>query len=299
MTDTPLVSIALCTYNGAKYLKQQIDTLLNQTYTNIEIVITDDQSSDDTLSILEQYAAADSRIIIHKNEKNLGYAKNFEKAIHLCKGKYIALSDQDDIWALNKIELLVNAIGNALLIYHDSEFVDNEEQSLGKMSDVLNMYSGNDPLALVFDNCVSGHSCMFKAELLPQLGPFNPKLFHDWWIAFVAANKGSIVYLNEVLVKYRRHHEAITTILTANMKVAKVKQKFPELNIPWIEHCSTFKGKRQVVIKQVLDNYDKKGLKSNLKFFFFLVRYLKPLFFTKKKSDGSKFNYARKMAFRK
>ena len=106
----PLVSIAMATYNGEKYLSKQIDSLVNQSYKNIEIVVVDDCSSDDTINILETYEKNFPFIHIHKQPSNNGVTKTFNNAINLCKGKYIATCDQDDIWELNKIEILVNAI---------------------------------------------------------------------------------------------------------------------------------------------------------------------------------------------
>ena len=103
--NIPLVSIALCIYNGERFLKEQLETLVNQTYKNIEIVAVDDCSTDSSVLILETYKAKYPFINIHRNARNLGYVKNFEKAISLCKGDFIALSDQDDIWDPDKIKL--------------------------------------------------------------------------------------------------------------------------------------------------------------------------------------------------
>src|SRR5690606_18169426 len=108
--------IALCTYNGGKYLIEQLDSLVKQDYPNIEIIIVDDCSKDTTLSILNSYSLHYPNIKIHVNENNLGYKKNFEKAIQLCNGEYIALSDQDDIWKLDKISKLINSIEKSVLI---------------------------------------------------------------------------------------------------------------------------------------------------------------------------------------
>ena len=115
----PLISIALCTYNGEKYLREQLDTLVDQTYKNLEIIIVDDCSTDSTMQILEEYAEQYINIKVYQNKKNLGYIKNFEKALSLCLGEYIAMSDQDDSWALNKIEYLVGLIKDNQLIYED------------------------------------------------------------------------------------------------------------------------------------------------------------------------------------
>ena len=97
-----LVSIAMATYNGEKYLKEQLDSIYAQTYKDIEVIVCDDCSSDKTVEILDEYKEKYG-LKYYINEKNLGFKKNFEKAISLCSGDFIALADQDDIWIENKI----------------------------------------------------------------------------------------------------------------------------------------------------------------------------------------------------
>jgi glycosyltransferase involved in cell wall biosynthesis len=209
-----LVSIALCTYNGAAYLKEQLDTLINQTYPNCEIIIVDDCSKDNTVEILKQYAESHYQIKLYINSENLGYTKNFEKAIGLCNGEYIALCDQDDIWDKNKISIMVEHIGNNILAYHDSAFIDEKGNPLNKkISDVQNCYSGNDSRIFLFGNCVLGHATLFKRELLKFTGNFNDTVIHDRWLAYVATNNGSIVFIEQALVEYRQHFNANTNIL--------------------------------------------------------------------------------------
>ena len=105
------VSIALATYNGEKYLREQLDSILSQSIQDFELVACDDCSTDSTLKILNEYAEKDFRVKVFTNEKNLGFKKNFEKAIFLCSGDYIALSDQDDIWTENHLQVLLENIG--------------------------------------------------------------------------------------------------------------------------------------------------------------------------------------------
>src|SRR5277367_1671319 len=118
MKQPPLVSIALCTYNGAKYLAQQLDTLVDQTYLHIEIIVVDDCSTDETFVILKVYASKYPQFKLYQNKKNLGFTANFERAVTLCNGELIALCDQDDLWHAEKIELQVNAIADNVFIYH-------------------------------------------------------------------------------------------------------------------------------------------------------------------------------------
>ena len=214
MNHKALVSIALCTYNGEAYLREQLDSIVNQSYSPLELIAVDDSSSDNTLNILKEYAAKYPFIKVFVNPENLGYIRNFEKALQLCNGDFIALSDQDDIWDLKKIEKQVKSIGNNLLVYHDSEFIDQNGNSLNrKMSDIMNLYRGDQPEAFLFFNSISGHAVLMKKELMDELLPFPNAYFHDWWMGYVATNLGSIDFINETLVKYRQHQKADTNIL--------------------------------------------------------------------------------------
>jgi glycosyltransferase involved in cell wall biosynthesis len=298
MNDKVLVSIALCTYNGEAYLKQQLDSIVNQSYPEIELIAVDDGSSDNTLNILQEYSAKYSFIKLFINPVNLGYIKNFEKALSLCNGDYIALSDQDDIWDLNKIEKQVKAIGNNLLIYHDSEFVDQDGQSLNLcMSDIMNLYRGDQPETFLFFNCISGHSVLMKKELRNELLPFPDAYYHDWWMGYVSTNLGSIDFIQESLVKYRQHHKADTNILkrkrdnTTKIPVSS-SMKF-EQKLLWIKSCINYpKNKNPEFIKKLYVEFIKNKdeyISFGLLKLFYRNRYL--LFSINKKSIFSKLNF--------
>lgn len=110
-----MIGIAMTTYNGEKYLKEQIDSILNQTVSDFELIVCDDVSSDSTMDILNDYAEKDDRVHVFRNEENLGFLKNFEKAIRICLDRgaeYVALSDQDDVWTENHLEVLLNTISS-------------------------------------------------------------------------------------------------------------------------------------------------------------------------------------------
>ncbi|TCD12752.1 glycosyltransferase [Pedobacter frigidisoli] len=303
-TNHPLVSIALCTYNGQTYLKQQLDSLVNQTYQNIEIIIVDDQSSDLTAELCKSYQTDNIQFYI--NETNLGYTKNFEKAITLCNGDYICLCDQDDIWEMNKIEILVNEIGNCVLIYHDSNFINEVGQKIGaeSMSTRYNMYEGKSALPFILSNCISGHAAMFSKALIPYLLPLDKRFYHDWWLAYIAFNIGEVKFLHQILVHYRQHENSITDNL--NIKVKKTENEPANriaIDINWVEKCSTFIANREPnLIKKAyyLFNNIQSG-NSRTQLFLFLVKYYDLIFYiiSNKKSFTSKINYARKIAFSK
>jgi len=222
----PLVSIALCTYNGERYIKEQIDTILAQTYQNFELIIVDDLSTDNTPAILNTYCQ-DSKVKVYYNSSNLGVIKNFEKAISLCKGAYISLSDQDDIWNINKLEVMLSKIGDNILLYHDSLVISELKELNFRMSDRLNFVRGKSALGLVFRNCIAGHAMVFKAELIPFLTSTPERIPHDHWIAYIAATVGKIDYIQDVLMQYRQHQSNVTDLF--------VLKKLPQKKRSWEE----------------------------------------------------------------
>jgi glycosyltransferase involved in cell wall biosynthesis len=294
-----LVSIAVCTYNGEKHLEEQLESLVNQTYLHKEIIVVDDCSSDQTVSILEKYSSIYPFFHFSVNEKNLGYVKNFEKAILLCKGNYIALSDQDDIWLLNKVEEQVKNIGEHALIYHDSTFINEEGDTMeGYLSDTYTLYSGKKPLPFLFFNCVSGHSLLFNRIILPDLIPFPESYFHDRWLALIASERGGVKLMRGCFVKYRQHVASTTDTLNLKGPDKQQLEFFNPERLKWILYCSEksiyFKG----YFKAVYSCFSPIGkILHSLRLFFLLAMYEHLIFYTIKKSHISRINYLRKICF--
>jgi len=306
--EKPLVSIALCTYNGERFLKMQMDSLLSQDYENIEIVAVDDCSTDRTWSILRDYAAGDSRIRLYQNEQNIGYTRNFEKAISLCNGDHIALSDQDDIWETNKISLLKRSIGECIMVYHNSDFIDEQGKRIGRSTMASNwqMYEGESCLPLILTNCVSGHATLFKKELGKYIFPFAENAYHDWWIAYAAFNVGKVKFIDKVLVHYRQHKNTITDSLCLRnsenrpQKISNREMLF--LNVDWLKYCARFKYNKEsgLVKKACTLLSDLVQGRSKFRAFLFMVKYFDLLFYNitrKKRGFLSKVNFARKICF--
>lgn len=203
----PAVSIALCTYNGERFLKEQLDSILNQDYNNIdEIICLDDNSVDNTWPILTEYADKYHVLKIFRNSCNLGFIKNYEKAIELTNNQLIAISDQDDIWYESKITKLVNSIGNDLMSYSDNDYIDLKGDSVGvKFSDKRNLTDITSCLNFALFNAISGHTILFRRQLLSFALPFPANIHYDWWLAFCAAQHSIIKYVNEPMVGYRQH----------------------------------------------------------------------------------------------
>ncbi|MEJ7692546.1 glycosyltransferase family 2 protein [Daejeonella sp.] len=219
--NQPFVSIALCTYNGSEFLDEQLVSILNQDYCNYEVVIVDDASTDDTRTIISSYLQ-DSRIRFYKNQENLGYAANFSKAMSLCKGELIALSDQDDIWLPEKIKLMVERMEGVSGLYHNSAFMTKSGQLTGlKLTDKVRFVSGKYPESLLLYNYVGGHTLMLKRDVLNHALPVPQGIYHDWWLAFVCMNLHGLDYIEKPLVHYRIHDSNQTVLEEQSRKMYK------------------------------------------------------------------------------
>lgn len=226
-----LVSVVLATYNGEKYLAEQLESLFRQTYQNIEIIAVDDLSSDNTINILNEYAAKHGNMKVIVNNFNLGYVKNFDKGCGLAKGDFIALCDQDDYWDPNKIKKLVEGIGDAPIIYCDSFVCDQTLKQKGKkVSDIVNCLS--------FDNCLQqaifcriyGHATLIKTTLYKNAHPFPEVIPHDWWLSYLATFHGVIKFLPEPLVFYRQHSSNLFGVVGAQRKKNKPESRTAKKN---------------------------------------------------------------------
>jgi glycosyltransferase involved in cell wall biosynthesis len=223
----PLVSIALCTFNGEKYLRPQLDSLLAQTYAAIEIVVTDDASTDTTVAILNEYASRHAIMRVFVNAINLGYNKNFEATMRRCNGAFIAVSDQDDIWATDKIAtMLAHWNRTAGLLYCSSKKIINESGITNNRQPATAGYTGTAAAPLACVNPVEGHTILFRRSLLEQLLPFPEGIYYDWWMGVVAAGNGGLQWIPQVLV-WRRIHENNayeSRVLSAQQKKAEWQQ---------------------------------------------------------------------------
>lgn len=203
-----LISVALATFNGKKYLRDQLDSIYNQTYKNIEVIVSDDASNDQTIELLNEYKSKYG-LKYYINDKNYGLISNFQKAIEHCNGDYIALADQDDIWKPNKIEMLLKNIGNKSLVCSDALVIDSNGNVLSEsLFDYgkLKFFYQDQLRYLLFGNFIPGCTMLFKKELKKYILPIPGNFpFHDWWIALVAAAMDGISFCNEPLMMYRRH----------------------------------------------------------------------------------------------
>ena len=262
MTDMkeqkPLVSIALCTYNGERYLQQQLNSLAVQNYTCLEIIIVDDCSTDKSFDILRKFQMGNPKVKLHRNEENIGFVKNFSKAISLCTGDYIALCDQDDVWFSDKISKLVAAIGEGDLVYSSVRLIDSHGVELNEIFPRRNKLYGRCYLGLLLSNCITGHASLVKRSVTNRALPFPQHVkVHDHWLALVAATGKGIVYHDEVLSLYRKHSDNALLRNKRRKNKDKVKRfrKKREMLIGFIQAVLELPG---------IDNRDRKLIRDLL-----------------------------------
>ena len=263
------VDILLATYNGEKYLVEQLDSILAQTYTNFRLIVSDDCSTDGTRKILEEYKAKDSRIELYFQAKNLGVIKNFEYLLKKVENNYYMLSDQDDIWKENKIERSVEKLENSEsdLVYSDLEVVDENlnvtYKSYWKLKNIYKKIKKyNSFEALYLNNFITGCTLISKKEFIKDIIPLPDTsrfVLHDYWISLVVSQKGKISYVEEPLIKYRQHK---------NNKIGSKKQSDTLRSIDEIrelfikvkkEHFTVFIENEQIFESEKIKKLNKKA----------------------------------------
>jgi glycosyltransferase involved in cell wall biosynthesis len=216
-----MISVAMCTYNGASYILEQLESISNQIVPVDELVVCDDGSKDNTIGIIKDFAAKSKfPVYIHQNEKNLGSTKNFEKCLSLCQGEIIFFTDQDDVWRADKVEkhmayYQTHPQVNAL--FSDALMIDDDSLSLNKsiwqeiefdefLQKEWNEGRGYKTLFKSF--VVTGATLSIRKSCLNELLPFPthiPELIHDGWIALILNLRDQIYFIPETLVSYRIH----------------------------------------------------------------------------------------------
>lgn len=222
-----MLSVVLCTYNGAKYLKDQLKGIAAQTRLPGELIIADDCSTDKTLQIAYDFAKDSAfPVRIETGTERLGFISNFERGIRLAYGDTIVLCDQDDVWLPNKLELQMKAFTeNPSLgfLFTNGDVVDEDLES---MMQTLFDYAGfthqkqkrihqGDAFDVFMDKTtVTGATLMFKASLRDLVLPIptDTGLYHDAWIAIFAAAAMDVDFIPDLLIKYRQHRNQVTGV---------------------------------------------------------------------------------------
>ena len=210
------VDILVATCNGEKYVKEQIDSILNQTYENIRVIVSDDRSDDSTPKILKEIAKSDKRVILNLQKERLGVINNFEFLLKQVKSNFYMFSDQDDFWLPNKVEKMMEKQKqeDADLVFGDLEVVNEKLETMypsygdymllnRKIKKCINSYEYN-----YLYNCVTGCTILGKTSMLDKILPLpntSKYVLHDHWIGIITGIYGKVAYVEETYIKYRQH----------------------------------------------------------------------------------------------
>lgn len=215
-------SVAMCTYNGAKYIEEQLRSIINQTHPIHEIVICDDGSIDDTIQIIESIKADCSiPITIIRNRVQAGVCKNFFNALNACKGDIIFLSDQDDVWVPTKVQNILSWFSTHPekdVVFTNASFINAEGATIGNHTLFESVYFTKKARA-AFDkgfalelflnfNRATGATMALRRNMIPlvtNLKPYADNVYHDAIISMVAISKKSLGYIDDCLISYRLH----------------------------------------------------------------------------------------------
>ena len=206
------ISVAMATYNGEKYLKEQLESILVNLKENDELIISDDGSTDGTREIIYKYLENDNRIKLFDGPKN-GVKQNFANAINKCSGEYVFLADQDDIWYDNKVEEVLNVFKaemDVTLVVHNCKIVNEKLEELDK-----NFFeyrkSGIGIFKNILKNTYIGCCMAFKKEMKNKILPIPKDIeMHDQWIGILNEKYGNSFFLNKELLMYRRHENNVS-----------------------------------------------------------------------------------------
>jgi len=231
------VSVALCTFNGALYLREQLASLQQQTSPPIELVLSDDGSSDSSVSIVTEFAkAVGMRLIVAPTHTQLGVTQNFNRALSLCSQQYVALSDQDDVWLPSKLATALAAMheGEArygtscpLLVYTDLTVVSTDlhhiSSSFMRSEGLYNPSPHEALMILLTQNFATGCTMLANRALLDCALPIPQEAtIHDWWLALVAASCGHILFVDEPKILYRQHDSNAIGVITMALSLKRI-----------------------------------------------------------------------------
>lgn len=224
------ISVALCTYNGVRYLDEQLASISCQSLLPDEIVICDDGSSDSSLEVISKFApSAPFPVHIVRNQSRLGPARNFEKAARLCKGELIAFSDQDDVWQSNKLSRLKDIFTRDPRcggVFTDASIIDEDSNSVNGTlwqrvrfehpyrADLNHRWYD----VLLRKNIATGATMMVRSSVLDMIFPVPDYWLHDGWIAWMLVLHSKITPVPEKLIAYRIHRKQCAGVLPLSLR---------------------------------------------------------------------------------
>ena len=201
------ISVAMATYNGGKYIEEQLDSILSQLGEDDEIVISDDGSTDKTLDIVRSFH--DERIKVFDGPRK-GVKQNFGNAISKCVGKYIFLADQDDVWLPNKVATILSIFEEkkCTCVIHDAVVFDSDSGKIMEPSFFSWRKSGKGILKNIWKNTYIGCCMAFSADMKKYILPIPDNInMHDQWIGIICERYGKSIFVSKILLRYRRHSD--------------------------------------------------------------------------------------------
>ena len=232
-TRRPSAGVAMCVYNGVRFLQEQIDSICAQTELPLRMAVVDDNSSDGSWELLRRWApCAPFEVRLQRNQTNLGVVRNFELATNLVGDDIdvVFLADQDDCWYRDKLALFVNQFEGdpgLLLLHSDADLIDGEGRTLGRRlfetllvtdAERREVAAGMAWRAYAKRNLVTGAACALRRSLLAQALPFSPHWVHDEWLAFHAALLGRVSMIDHPTMAYRLHQSNTVGLPIPNWK---------------------------------------------------------------------------------
>ena len=234
-----MVDILLATYNGEKYIKEQIDSILAQTYKNYRIIIRDDGSKDNTIKIIKDYMDKfpDIIFLIKDNKKCGSSVKNFFELTKHSNADYIIFCDQDDVWFPNKINDTLMAMKEQekkngknipILIFANYTIVNEKLEIMDQLKNTNQVAKCNLKLnRLIVQNYVTGCLTMINKSLCKIMGDYDDKiLMHDWWAALIASAMGIVYHLDEDLMFYRQHSNNVVGAVNVKSNKYRIHKLF-------------------------------------------------------------------------
>lgn len=215
-----MVSVAMAVYNGRKYVKQQLESILIQLDQEDEICISVDPSDDGSGELLNQLAKTEKRIRLSEGSGS-GVIANFENAISMCRGDVIFLSDQDDVWEADKVSFVKKCFDKtgAILVMHDVRIMDEQLETVIHESFYRLKNSRKGLIKNIIRNSYMGSAMAFKKELVQFILPMPKNIpMHDQWIGLVAEKKGTVIFTSRKLMQYRRHGANVSELRHAGVK---------------------------------------------------------------------------------
>lgn len=238
-----MISVAMATYNGEEYIEKQIQSILSQSKKIDELIICDDYSTDRTVEIIEKMK--NNKIFLSVNKTNIGYVRNFEKAISKTSGDYIFLADQDDIWEVNKVEEMIRIIqvGGYDLVCSNFELIDQDESVIKDkgnfvISKYMDKHTASEVSKISFNRLLLGNVlqgctyCLTDRVKQVYLKVANKEVYHDWQLMLIGSYIGGVAFYNKKLIKYRIHDNNSVGFETKNSKIEidlKIPKKVPTM----------------------------------------------------------------------